>query len=52
MEDRFARFRATPVDSSQAGEAMISYLERLSALRERGALTEEEFQAAKRKLLS
>jgi hypothetical protein len=35
-----------------AGDDFISKLERLSALRDRGALTEDEFQAQKEKLLT
>ncbi len=34
------------------GESMAGQLERLAALRQSGALTEEEFEASKRELLS
>ena len=41
---------AAPEDSGP-GTGLVSELERLAALRERGLLSEEEFSAAKRKLL-
>jgi len=39
-----------PKSTSEAGSA-VSDLERLVAMHERGALTDEEFQAAKARLL-
>jgi voltage-gated potassium channel len=38
-------------EGAEPGAGLVSELERLAALRERGLLSEEEFSAAKRKLL-
>jgi voltage-gated potassium channel len=42
---------AAPEEGSAPGASLAGELERLAALKERGHLTEEEFSAAKRKLL-
>lgn len=42
---------AAPEDSPAQPQGLVQELERLAALKERGHLTEEEFTAAKRKLL-
>ena len=42
---------AAPATSAAGGDDMISQLERLSALRASGALTEEEFEAQKARIL-
>lgn len=42
---------AAPEDAPAQPQGLVQELERLAALRERGHLTEEEFTAAKRKLL-
>lgn len=51
MSREAARPSATPGGATAADADPIAQLERLGALREKGVVTEEEFQAAKAKLL-
>ena len=51
MELNEARMRDSAKGAAAAGDDHASQLERLEAMRDRGTLTEEEFQAHKQKLL-
>ena len=51
MELNEARMRDSAQGAAAAGGDHASQLERLEAMRDRGTLTEEEFQAHKQKLL-
>ncbi len=52
LQSRLQAIKSGAAPSSQAGGALIDQLERLAALKTSGAISEEEFQLAKRKLLS
>jgi hypothetical protein len=43
--------RGTTASTPDVGDDFVNRLERLSSLRERGYLSDQEFEAAKRKLL-
>ena len=52
MGEKISHARAATAPSSSAGSSTADELERLLALHDRGALTDEEYAAAKRDLLS
>lgn len=53
IQQRVAALKAEmPAAMSDAGPALVDQLERLAALKSKGDISEEEFQLAKRKLLS
>ena len=51
MQERVIAAKSSSSSTRQAGNLLIEQLERLASLRERGAISEAEFDLAKRKLL-
>jgi hypothetical protein len=52
LQTRLAAMKSGSATPDRSSGSLVDQLERLSALRERGVISEEEFQLAKRKLLS
>jgi hypothetical protein len=52
VRDRYAQLRGGPASGQPAGKGAVDQLERLADLRDRGVLTQQEFDAEKRDILA